>query len=497
MGKRLILCCILMFSVVIMTVSAVDMPFSPVTYNSWGEPIQGASGYEPIEEIDGSSLEVGDLLAPTDISVLPDQTAMYLLDAGNNRLIRCDTDFKNAVILDSFLLDGQKTELKEPTGLFTTDENVYIADKNNARVLKCDFSGNVLQVFSKPDSAMFPQDSDFLPIKVATDSTGVVYVLCEGIYMGAVMYSSEGEFLGFYGSNKVQSSFASVFNKFIATFISKEAKSKMQKYVPVEYNNFCIDNEDFIYTCTNTVDNSEMIKKLNASGANVLSLKAKQGFGFGDPNPQRINGTLAVSRFVDVSVDDKGYLYALDFTTGKVFVYDSDVNLMFVFGGSGTQNGLFMIPTAIEAFGNRVCVLDKEKACVTVFQQTEFGQLVNTAMAAYNDGRYEEALEPWNQVLKYNANYRLAYIGIGKAYLEAGNSEEALENFEVAHYKSGYNDAYKEYRLNKMRARFPIYFTIAVLLIVFIYRNSIPGINKLWQRLVAQVKERMKVRGKR
>ena len=494
MGKKFILCCFLAFSIAILPVSAIDMPFVPVTYDAWGDPTPGASGYEPTEEIDGSSLGVGAFLSPADISISPDQKTAYILDAGNNRLIRCDTNFKNAVVLDSFFTDGQKTELQEPTGIFASEDGVYIADKNNARVLKCNSSGEVLQTFDKPESVMFPQESDFLPVKVAVDSTGVVYVLCEGIYLGAVMYSSEGEFLGFYGSNKVQSNFSSVFNKFISSFISKDAKDRMEKYVPVEYNNFCIDKEDFVYTCTNTTDNNEMIKKLNASGVNVLATKAIQGLGFGDPKPQRIDGTLTISRFVDVSVDDKGYLYALDFTTGKVFVYDSDVNLMFVFGGSGTQNGLFVIPTAIESVGNRVYVLDKEKACITVFQQTEFGQLVDTAMDAYNDGRYEDALEPWNQVLKYNANYRLAYIGIGKANLESGNMETALENFKVAHYKSGYNDAYTEYRLDKMRTQFPIYFAVAVLFIVFIYRKNIPGINKLWNLLVTKIKNRTKAR---
>jgi hypothetical protein len=44
---------------------------------------------------------------------------------------------------------------------------------------------------------------------------------------------------------------------------------------------------------------------------------------------------------------------------------------------------------------------------------TSFANLVHNAIALYQDGRYVEALEPWQKVLEQNALFDLANRGLG------------------------------------------------------------------------------------
>ncbi len=45
--------------------------------------------------------------------------------------------------------------------------------------------------------------------------------------------------------------------------------------------------------------------------------------------------------FVDITVDKKGFITALDQTNGELYQYDKLGNLIFIFGGIGNQDGLF------------------------------------------------------------------------------------------------------------------------------------------------------------
>ena len=133
--------------------------------------------------------------------------------------------------------------------------------------------------------------------------------------------------------------------------------------------------------------------------------------------------------------------------------------------------------------GNGVLVLDTAAGCITRFEQTEFGTLVSEAMELYSRGLYTESVEPWNQVLKYNSNYTMAYIGLGKAHLELNNLEEALEYFKIAHYEPGYNDAYRILRVDNMRDDFPLYFAVVLLLLFVVYGRQIPVVGRAFARL--------------
>ena len=461
--------------------SAADLSFNPATYNEWGTPVIGASGYQAVGTVDGVALGVGNWLTPSDMTVSPDGSQLFVLDAGNNRVTVCDSRFENGRSIDRFVeADGTETQLNGATGIYFDGTLLYIADKGNARVIVCDAEGRIRRTYRKPESALFPQEKEYLPTRVIADTNGVAYVICEGVDQGAVMYAEDGEFLGYIGSNKIQTTVSVLFNNLIKKLVKEEAKDNMVKYTPVEFTNFTIDKDNFIYTCTNVQDVAEKIKKLNASGVNIFASKIRNSSqkGFGDVAPPYVDGVTAHSRFVDVAVAKDGTFFGLDFTNMKIFTYDSNTNLLFTFGGPGTQTGLFLNPVAVDVMGTGVLVLDTATGCITRFEQTEFGTLVSQAMDLYNRGLYTESVEPWNNVLKYNSNYTMAYIGLGKAHLELNNIEEALEYFKTAHYESGYNEAYRILRVDNMRDDFPLYFALVLVLLFVIYGRQIPVVGR-------------------
>ena len=109
---------------------------------------------------------------------------------------------------------------------------------------------------------------------------------------------------------------------------------------------------------------------------------------------------------------------------------------------------------------------------MTVFKQTEFGAIVHEAIALFNKGKYEEARGPWEEVIRRDSNYWFAYIGLGNAYLNEGDYETAMKYFYY-NSRSGYNDAFKSWRMNFIRDNFTLFAVIILALLAFIYIFSI------------------------
>src|SRR5690625_5098314 len=125
-----------------------------------------------------------------------------------------------------------------------------------------------------------------------------------------------------------------------------------------------------------------------------------------------------------------GVYSALDYKRGRIFTYDEDGNLLYVFGQIGEQRGTFRSPVALARINEDILVLDKGFNRLTRFKPTQFGQLVNQAVMYYNEGNDQKSAEYWHDVLQLDANYEVAYVGIGKALLMEGKNKEAMEYFE-------------------------------------------------------------------
>ena len=284
------------------------------------------------------------------------------------------------------------------------------------------------------------------------------------------MYTPAGSFVGFFGSNRVVLSLRILTELFWKRLLSREQAESMIRIVPEEYSNVDIDAEGFIYTTTVGRDDSRNeIKKLNPLGINILRARADPAFptdDFGDLKVLRIGSQVIDSRFIDVDVDENGFINGLDANRGRVFQYDQESNLLFAFGGLGEQVGLFKQAAALESYGDTVLVLDSRNADITIFRTSPFGETVRRAVKLHNDGLYDQAVEPWSDVLAMNANYRLAAIGIGKASLMSGDYADALSNFRLGVDRGSYSQAYRYYRTAYLRDHFTAFASISAAVLI-------------------------------
>ncbi|MNE67704.1 hypothetical protein D3C80_1633260 [compost metagenome] len=67
-------------------------------------------------------------------------------------------------------------------------------------------------------------------------------------------------------------------------------------------------------------------------------------------------------------------------------------------------------------------------------------------------------------MLKLNANYDIAYIGIGKSLLMEKNNKEAMKYFKLGMDRDGYSVAFKRYRREVMQEHFGTFLTSVMLL---------------------------------
>ena len=92
------------------------------------------------------------------------------------------------------------------------------------------------------------------------------------------------------------------------------------------------------------------------------------------------------SQFTDIVYRENGIYSCLDRKRGRIFTYDHEGNLLYIFGGLGTQEGTFFMPVAIEDIGGSLVVLDATGASIVCFEETEYGRLINDAVALRYDG---------------------------------------------------------------------------------------------------------------
>ncbi len=522
-------------------VAYADEPYDGYNYDWWGDPVPSQNGYVVDKVVTGADIGIGSLNEPGDMYISKDEK-IYIADTAyrgtldskiKGRIVITDADFNLENTIEYLDFTGEKgaewladktqdledgrlpqTEYDKitnryfngPSGVFVDDDNmIYVADNANDRVV-CFYAkkdgegigyGEVLTVYTRPDADVYDASATFNPSKVLVDAAKNVYVCIKTITKGAVVFSKEGEFNGYYGANRVSATADVLMNAFWKLIFNRDQIKKIKKNVPVEISNFDIDDDNFIYTVTETKSTeTDIIKKLNSAGTNIFTNLGYSDYTFGDYLTKYYRGKTYSSKITDVEVGENGEINLLDLETGRVFQYDNECNLLFIFGGKGSQKGTFTIVNAVESLGTKVYVLDGRKASVTVFKQTEFGSIVHEAISLFNKGKYEEARGPWEEALRRDSNYWLAYIGLGNAYLNEGKYEEAMDYF-MYNSKTGYNDAFKGWRMDFIRDNFTLIAIIVVggLILVYVVA-SVRGKIKAKKRAEAErlFKERNKGR---
>ena len=426
------------------------------SYDYWGDVQMCPDPYRVLTVIDSSSLGLENLdnrRITNPQGLFARGNDVYVADTGNNRILQLRlADGK--VTLTRIITEiggAEPATLNGPTDLFVDEkDNIYIADYNNHRVLMADRNLNRIKEFTKPADSTFNQGSDFLPSKITVDVAGRVYVLATNVNKGFLKYESDTSFTGYIGANPVKVNMADYIWK--RYFMSREQRAASESFVPTEYENLYIDEKGFIYA-TNTVfseyelkgDAAKPIRRLNGIGNDIL-IKNDRYPPIGDLYWKSESIQYGPSKLTDITALDNEIYVALDKIRGRMFGYDSQGVMLWAFGTKGNADGAFNRACALDHIGYDLLVLDGLKNSVTVFTPTEYGQLIYDATDTYLSGDYDTSAELWSDVMTLNANYPLAFRGLGRSMLRQEKYREAMYYFERAHDREDYGRAFKQYR---------------------------------------------------
>ena len=450
-------CCLLaalLMLTLLPTGASASQAYPSYTYNYNGQAVPTAMPYEAVTVLGGDSLGIGAMDNPTDLYVT-DEGEVFVLDAGNDRVVVLNEQLELDRVITPTDEEGEPLDFKNPAGISVYhDGTILICDRKGKAVYIFDRDGKQLRKVEKPDSSILPKAFQFQPVKAEMDSGGILYVVSSGSYSGALQFDVDGSFMGFYGSEEVDLTLKVLLDHFWKNILSDEAAEGVSRTVPVEFISFCIDKKDFIFTIRkgNEVRTGQ-VRKLNAKGDNVLD----DSTIFGD---RRDDILLA-----DLVVDDEGFITIIDSGSGRVMQYDPDGELLYAFAGKGSQTGTFSTPAAVESLGDHLLVLDKDRGLITRFAPTDFAKNVRLGTILYRDGRYKEAMEPWQAVLTCDNNYALANIGMGKIYEGLGDYPAAMESYEKGDRKDFFSDAFEKNRASLLRENFALVMLLVLIVI--------------------------------
>jgi DNA-binding beta-propeller fold protein YncE len=92
---------------------------------------------------------------PSDVVVDADGN-VYIADKDNHRIIALDRYYKLRFIIETFInSDGVPDELTSPSGVFVTDDRIFVCDTEANRIVTFDLEGNFLRVIAEPESSLF------------------------------------------------------------------------------------------------------------------------------------------------------------------------------------------------------------------------------------------------------------------------------------------------------------------------------------------------------
>ncbi len=455
---------------------ATTLPYDTYNYDYWDDIVYTPAAYVPDNSYSGVSLGTTNFTNPQDVYVSDD--AVYVADTGNARVVKLNLELTEVLdIIDTFNYEGEEMTFSEPYGVCVSNENkLYVADRSQKRIWVLDEDKNVTLVVQDPQSEIIDDDFDFTPLKVAVDYANRIYVVAAGKTEGILVFDSEGNFTSFFGTISVK---ISVWERFWRKLSTRAQRSRQILYIATEFTGLDVDPDGFVYTTNYDTAGEQAVMKLNPKGEDVIR-KGEKGVIAGDIAFSNSSSAYSgASTIVDVVYRGRGIYSILDSKRGRVFTYDSEGNLLYIFGGLGSQAGTFSQPVAIEQLGDKILVLDAGRRELMVFKSTEYGSLINEAVGLRYDGDETQAVDLWQKVLELDENFELANDGIGKAYLTSGDNEQAMKYLRLAMDKKYYSIAFRRYRNEWLKGNLQYILTgIIVVIIVWIVVRNILKMKK-------------------
>lgn len=467
----------LLFSFTVSAADVDEIPYKSYTY--WVDyntndktAVFSKPMYEVEKVIDSAAIGTDDKSKLSDVAVFDGKT--YILDSGSSKIYVLDSKYKLIKSLGKLEFNGESLVFTDAQGIYVDKSGlIYIADTENGRVIVLNYNGTVERLLLLPDSPLIPTGFQYRPIKVAVDSKGYTYIASDGSYYGAILYSPQMEFLGFFGANTVKTTVLGALQSLWKRLTSNDIKRATDELsLPYMFTDIVVDSENFIYTATGKSGDDEIqhgqIRRFNSGGKDILNAS---DINFADSQVGNYQYSKQIQSLGCLDVDSDGFLYALDTTTGRIFWYDAGCNLLSVFGGSigdGEQKGTFILPTAIAVNGTDVLITDGTGKSLTVFSETEYGTLVRNAQLITLKGDFAAAKEPWEQVVSQDINNQLGYRGLAKAYYDLGEYDKAMEYAKLGVDRETYAKAFELTRTRVLESNFYLIAAVVVLLVAAI-----------------------------
>ncbi len=411
-------------------------------YDEKNQSVAGPATFESEQVLYGTMMGTTALSAPADLHVTGD--AIYLADAGNDRVLVLDTAFQLVrEITEVQSADGTVSTLFKPSGVFAQNGLVYICDTNNARVIAVDENNTIVLTITGEGLVSVNENFVFKPEKVAVDSTGNILVVSSAIYQGILRFNPDGEFKSFFAPNQVPASAETFVNAILKLLMTDEQKQSLQKQLPSPYSNLYVDDEDFVYTTAVGVGAGQDVKCLNSAGNDILEYSS---VGSADAKYGDYESKYRKTAFSDIHADANGYMLVADQNSNKLFLYDGECNLVAITGGFGDEAGQFRTISALEKLGDNYLVLDSATSTLTVMKPTPYLQQLQQAMRYYHEGKYLESEQVWKDLLRENSNLPFAYRSLGRAQYHLGNYRSAMDYLEQGGDTYFYSLAKQEYR---------------------------------------------------
>ena len=458
--------------------SSAYVSYDTYTYSISGKQMLSPTAYSTNTAITSSDMGLpadSPILGATDV-VTDNEGNVYIADAAANRIVVLDKYYKVVKIIDSYYDEAnQKVMLNNPEGVFVTDPTktsdqssyIYVCDTNNKAIVVYDRNYNYVRTIHAPKDNELLEEKNFVPNAIAVDIYGRIFVVSEQIYEGIIVLSSDGEFTGYIGAQKVSYSVLEVIWR---KFQTKDQRAQQTKNLTDPYNNLTVDDDGFVYATTDKISAADQfkaikskssdfspVKKLNATGHEIMKRN-----GFFDPGGEvDVFYAKDVSKISDVALGPEGMWTILDYKRSKLFTYDQQGNLLFAFGDGGEYgqggellgNGENFKAITYQTVDDTsyLLVLDEtsdssNKFKLVVYSPTEYCETIISALRNQNEHDYDSSIRYWQDVLTKNNNFDLAYIGIGKALFSQGKYQEAYEVLQNAYETTYASKAFAEVR---------------------------------------------------
>ena len=494
------------------------IPYSTYTYSIDGLVLDSPDAYVPSGNSAHTFITMGldkDLNAPSDVE--SDKAGnIFITDKGNNRIVALDKFYKlkNNGYIEGFInSDGVEDSFNTPTSTFVVDNGdyrgLYVCDKGNKRIVVFDPETlEFIRIIDQPKSELI---DSYDPVSCVVDKYGRIYVASGMTKNGILVMTSNGEFINFIGAPKVVVEGLAAILALIAPAAVETGNT------PTTYSNLELDTTtgEFVYGTiifpeeyeqnqldgiTSKASEYSPVRLLNANGTDIMK---RNGF-FAPAGEVAVelntlvtasnkNAPRGVSNIKDISSGPDGVWSIIDTKRSKVYTYDNDGNLLYIFGDKGSQFGNIETATAItyQMVGDdpNIVVLDATNRSFTVYRRTEYAELLSGAIKLQNERRYDEAADEWNKVLARNNNFDTAYVAMGKALYRAGDFEKAMEYFQNAYDTENYATAFKEVRADIMEEWF-ILVIVAIVAVLIVFVKLMGWVGRVNKRAAVKAGKR-------